>query len=128
MPHFGGHYGEEGSRRSYVYIQTLYTDCGVKGQTAADAILEEVFDLSRFLLQNILNTENKEKDTVSKGTNSTFEQRGSGKKEIFPLYVESFQQPGSSRPSGRALMSDVFLAPALSSAPDRSSAAAQPGS
>lgn len=73
-PHFGGHFREEGSRGSYVYIQTLYTDCGVKRQTAADALLEEVFDLSCFLLQNILNTENKEKDAVSKCTNSTFEQ------------------------------------------------------
>lgn len=63
-PHFGGHFRDKNSsRRSYVYIQTLYTDCGVKRQTAANAILEEVFDLSCFLLQNILNTENKEKDS-----------------------------------------------------------------
>lgn len=63
-PRFGGtRFGgdKSGSRRSYVYIQTLHADCGVKGQTAANATYEEVFDLSCFLLQNILNTENQRK-------------------------------------------------------------------
>lgn len=126
-PHFGGHFRDKnGSRRSYVYIQTLNTGGGVKRQTAAHAILEEVFDPSCFLLQNILKIKKKTQSVnASTVPSNTSDQL---RNTFSPLYVESFQRPGSSRPSQRALMSDVFLAPALSSAPDRSSAAAQPGS
>lgn len=58
-PHFEGFRDKNGSRRVYLYIQTLYTDCRVERQTAANAILEEVFDLSCIPLQDILNAENK---------------------------------------------------------------------
>lgn len=51
--------GTETSGQTYFYIQTLDPDCGVKGQTAAEAVLEEVLYLSCLPLQNILDAENK---------------------------------------------------------------------